>query len=103
GSGAVRGAVRILGVAKQTRLCELDELLVLEVSRRSDDDLRRAVARIVIGGDVLRRKGRDHLPAPDYRPAKRMVREDGRREDIVHLVLWLVLVHRYLLEHDVAL
>jgi hypothetical protein len=57
----------------------------------------------VVGGDVLGGDGRDHVGAPDHRPPERVVAEDGRREDVVDLVRGLVLVHRDLLDHHLAL
>ena len=39
----------------------------------------------------------------DHRPSERVVAEDGLREEVVHELLRRVLVHRDLLEHDLAL
>ena len=77
--------------------------LVLEVAGRRDHDRARQVAGVVVRRDRVRGQRRDHLAAADHGPPERMVAEDGRGEDVVHLVLRLVLVHRDLLEHHLAL
>ena len=76
---------------------------MLEVAGGRDHDRAGQVAGVVVAGHRVRRQRRDHLAAADHRPAERMVAEDGGGEHVVHLVLRLVLVHRDLLEHDLAL
>ncbi len=61
------------------------------------------VAAVVVGRDVRHRHTRDHLSGADDRPPKRVIAEHGRRQDVVHLVGWLVLVHGDLLDHHLAL
>ena len=63
----------------------------------------RHVARVVVGGDVGHRHRADHLRPADDRPAERVVAEDRAGEHVVDLVRGLVLVHRDLLDHDLAL
>ena len=46
---------------------------------------------------------RDHLGAPDHGPPDRMAAEDRLRDDVVDEVLRVVVDHRDLLEHDLAL
>ncbi len=46
---------------------------------------------------------RDHLRRADHGPAERMVAEDRLGDQVVDELLRLVLVHRDLLEHDLAL
>ena len=46
---------------------------------------------------------RDHVARADHRPAERVVAEHRLREEVVHELLRRVLVHRDLLEHDLAL
>ena len=82
---------------------ELDDLLVIDVARRRDDDVRACVVGAVIGVDVRDRDRADHLGLAEHPPAERMAAEDRAVEHVVDLVLRLVLVHRDLLEHDLAL
>ena len=84
-------------------LGELDDRVVVDVARRGDDDVRAGVAGPVVGVDVGNRNRADHLRLAQDPPAERMTAEDGTVEYVVDLVLRLVLVHRDLLEHDLAL
>ena len=55
------------------------------------------------GGDRVDRRVADHRRAADDRPPQRVAAEDGLAEHVEHRVLRVVLVHRDLLEHDLAL
>ena len=70
---------------------------------RGDDDVAGHVHRAVVRRERAPRDGRDHLARPDHRPSERVVAEDGLREEVVDELLRRVLVHRDLLEHDLAL
>ena len=76
---------------------------MLEVAGGGDDDVARRVAGVVVGGDLGHRDRADHLGAAEHAAPERMVAEDRLGEDVVDAVLGLVLVHRDLLEHDLAL
>ena len=82
---------------------ELDDALVVEVPGGADDDVGAGVAGLVVGVDVGDRDRGDHLGLAEHPPPERVLAEDGAGEDVVDPVLRLVLVHRDLLEHDVAL
>ena len=84
-------------------LGELDDPLVVEVPGGADDDVGARVAGLVVGLDVGDRDRGDHLGLAEHPAAQRMLAEDGSGEDVVDAVLRLVLVHRDLLEDDVAL
>ena len=89
----------------RSRLLEArDEVVVLEVPGRGDDDV--AGRRTSAGGrsaSARRPTRRDHVGGADHRPAERMVAEDRLAHQVVHELLRRVLVHRDLLEHDLAL
>ena len=57
----------------------------------------------VVGGEGAPADRRDHLGAADHAPPERMVAEDRLAEQVVDEILRRVLVHRDLLEHDLAL
>ena len=57
----------------------------------------------VVAGDRVARDRRDHLGGADHRPPERMVAEHGLGDQVVHELLRRVVVHRDLLEHDLAL
>ena len=95
-AGARAGAV-------QHSLGELDDPRVVDVAGGGDDDVVGRVAGVVVGGDVGDRDRADHLGSPEHAPAERVVAEDRLGEHVVDAVLGLVLVHRDLLEHDLAL
>ena len=97
-----RGAVR-RGPPLGRLRDELDEPLVLDRARGRDDDVRGRVHRAVVGPDRAARDGRDHLGGADHRPADRVRAEHGLGDQVVDELLRRVLVHRDLLEHDVAL
>jgi hypothetical protein len=50
-----------------------------------------------------RRDTGDHLRAADHRPPQRVTAEYGLGREVVDEVLWVVVDHRDLLEHDLAL
>ena len=54
-------------------------------------------------GDLHGRRLGDHLGAPDDRPAQRVIAEHRMAQDVEHLLLGIVLVHRDLLEDHRAL
>ena len=68
-----------------------------------DDDVVVRVRGTVVGGERPAGDGRDHLGAADHRPPERMAAEDGLGDDVVDEVLRVVVDHRDLLEHDLAL
>jgi hypothetical protein len=76
---------------------------VLDVACRRDDDVPGEVHRPVIRGDRPAAERRDHLGRAYHGPAKRMRAERRLLDQIVDELLWLVLVHGDLLEHDLAL
>ena len=84
-------------------LDEPDDLVVLEVAGRRDDDVAADVHRAVVRGERATADARDHVARADHRPPERRVAEDGLREEVVHELLRRVLVHRDLLEDDLAL
>ena len=61
------------------------------------------VAGVVVGGDVGDRDRGDHLGLAEHPAPERVLAEDRLGEHVVDPVLRLVLVHRDLLEHDLAL
>ena len=65
--------------------------------------LGAGVAGAAVGLDLGHRHRADHLGLAQHAPAERVLAEDGLGEDVVDAVLRLVLVHRDLLEHDLAL
>ena len=76
---------------------------MVEVTGGADDDLRAGVAATPVALDVRDRDRGDHLGLAEH-PAPEWVRaEDGLGEDVVNPVLGLVVVHRDLLQHDLAL
>ena len=85
-------------------LDELDERVVVDRAGGGDDDVGGHVAAGVEGRAARRRRApADDVGAADDRAAQRMVAEDGLAEDVEDLVLRVVLVHRDLLEDDLAL
>ena len=63
----------------------------------------RRVHLVVVARDRVLRDRRDHLGRADHRPPERVVAEDRLGDQVVHELLRRVLVHRDLLEHDLAL
>ena len=76
---------------------------MLEVAGGADDDVGAGVALAVVGLDLGNRDRGDHLGLAEHPPAQRVLAEDGVGEDVVDAILGLVLIHRDLLEHDLAL
>ncbi len=76
---------------------------MIEVAGRADDQAVRDVAAAVVVGDLRHGRAGDHLGLAEDAAAERMIAVDGLGEEVVHAVLRLVLVHRDLLEHDLAL
>ena len=70
---------------------------------RGDDDVAADVHRAVVRGERAPADARDHVARADHRPPERRVAEDGLGEEVVHELLRRVLVHRDLLEDDLAL
>src|SRR6266511_4348880 len=79
------------------------EPVVLDVPRRSDDDIPARVHLPVVRGENTLRHRRDHLRGADHRPSEGVASEDRLREQIVDELLRCVLVHGDLLEYDLAL
>jgi hypothetical protein len=76
---------------------------MVEVARSCHDDVPRAVHLPVVGRERPAAHGGDNTCASDDRPAERVSTEDGFGQEIVDEILWCVLHHRDLLEHDLAL
>jgi hypothetical protein len=93
---AVRAPARRLGR-------ELDDRVVIDRPGGRDHDRARHVATRVELGDHVDRRVADDRRAADDRPPERVCAEDGLAEHVEHRVLRIVLVHRDLLEHDLAL
>ena len=98
-SARERGRAAAVAVAAERG----DDPLVVDVARRGQDDVRADVRAPVIAEQRAPRDRRDHLRAADHGPAERMRAEDGLGGEIVDDVLRVVLDHRDLLEHDLAL
>ena len=83
---------------------QLEHALVLHVPGGRDDDV---VVRVDAAGgrsaSALLRDAEITVGAPDHGPAERMAAEDRLRDDVVDEVLRVVVDHRDLLEHDLAL
>ena len=82
---------------------QTEQVVVVEVARCRDDDVPGHVRRAVVRGDRPPRDGRDHLSGADHGPAEGVAAEHRLGDQIVDELLRLVLVHRDLLEHDLAL
>ena len=79
----------------------LDDLVVLEAAGGRDDDVRRPVVLGEEGVDLVAgERGHSGFVAEHLAP-KRMIREDRRRQQRMHLVVGRVLGHGQLLEDDV--
>jgi hypothetical protein len=76
---------------------------VVEIPGGGDHDVARRVRPAVVAGERAAADRGDDLGSADDRATKRMVGEDGLREEVVYELLRRVLVHRNLLEHDVSL
>ena len=76
---------------------------MLDVPGGGDHDVAGDVHRAVERGDRAARDGRDDLRRPDHRPPERVRAEDRLGDEVVDEILRRVLVHRDLLEHDLAL
>ena len=79
------------------------DALVLDVARRGENDVRADVCALVVAEERAPRDRGDHLGAADHRATERMRAEDGLRREVVDDVLRVVVDHRDLLEHDLAL
>jgi hypothetical protein len=77
---------------------QLDERLVVDRPGGRDHDVLGLVALRVEASDLLGRRLRDDLGAADDRPAQRMLAEHRLAEQVEHLLLGIVLVHRDFLE-----
>ena len=77
--------------------------LVLDVARRGEDDIRADVGALVVAEQRAARDRGDHFGAPDHGATERVRAEDRLRCQVVHDVLRVVVDHRNLLEHDLAL
>ena len=99
----VRARAHRDGAAALEALQQRDEPVVRDVPGRGDDDVAARVHRAVIAGDRAPADRRDHLGGADHGPPERVRAEDRLGEQVVHELLRRVLVHRDLLEHDLAL
>ena len=73
------------------------------VERPGDHDVGRDVARAWNARQRWPGRPPTTSAPPDDRTAERVIAEDGLAQDVEHLVLGVVLVHRDLLEDDLAL
>ena len=94
---------RSAGAELQALGDERAERVVLDVARGRDDDVPGAVALAVIRRDVAVRERAHRRGAADHRPAELVVAEHAARRQVVHEIGGIVLDHRDLLEHDLAL
>ncbi len=76
---------------------------MLDVPGRGDHDVPAGVHLAVVGTQHAAGDRRDHLRRADHGPSERVPAEHGLGEEVVHELLRRVLVHRDLLEHDLAL
>ena len=103
GAGSGTGALSPARRPPSVRSASSTIAVVVDRSRGGHDDRRRHVAARVERGDLPDRRVADHRGAADDRPAERVVAEDRGAEHVEDGVLRVVLVHRDLLEHDLAL
>ena len=104
GAGARRGVRRGGVEARQQAAGQLGDVRVLDVARGRDDDVRGRVALGVERGHLGAVDAADDLLGADHGRAERVVgAEDGLGDQVVHQLLGIVVVHRDLLEHDLAL
>ena len=82
---------------------ERHELVVVDRAGGRDHDPLRSIAVGVEGGDLVARGAGDDLGTADDRPPQRVAAERRLAEQVEHLLLGLVLVHRDLLEDHLAL
>ena len=99
----VRAGARLCARAALGALQQGDEPVVVDAARRRDDDVAGPVHGAVVGAERAAADVRDHLRGADHRPPERVRAEDRLREQVVDQLLRGVLVHRDLLEHDLAL
>ncbi len=102
------GSAPALGLtaAEQTRRrrsTSRDDVVVVDVAGGRDHHVGPDVAGVVVLGDLRDGHRPDDLGGADDRAPERVVAEDGVGQHVVHLVRRLVLVHRDLLDHDLAL
>ena len=95
-----RGGACVFGILRRE---QLEHPLVLHVAGGRDDDVVVGVNTPVVGRESLARDRRDHRGAPDHGPAEWMASEDRCRDDVVNEILRVVVDHRDLFEHDLAL
>ena len=76
---------------------------MVEVPGGADDDVGPGVASPVIGVDLGDRDRGDHARLAEHAAPERVLAEHRAGEEVVDAVLRLVLVHRDLLQHDLAL
>ena len=76
---------------------------MVELAGRGDDHVARHVHAAVVGRDRPSGDARDHVARSDHGPPEGMVAEHGLGDQVVDELLRLILVHRDLLEHDLAL
>ena len=78
-------------------------VVVLQVPGRGDDDVAGPVHRLVVARQRTPADGRDHVGGADHGSPERVVAEDRLAHQVVDELVRRVLVHRDLLEHDLAL
>src|SRR3954453_11646543 len=96
-------SVSTTGWGRQVKARQLDDRLVLEMTRGGDHDVGLGVAVVVIARDLGNRDRADHVGVSQHAATERVLAVHGGGQHVVHAVLWLVLVHRDLLEHHPAL
>jgi hypothetical protein len=100
---AARGSGRLAGRRREEALRELDDLGVVEVAGRGHDEVRRRVAGPMVRGDLGDRYRLDHSGIAQHPASQGVGAVDRLGEHVVDSILGLVLVHRDLLQHHVAL
>ena len=80
-----------------------DDLVVVDVARGGDDQVRRVVVLLVEAAMRSAVQGVDGVDRAEDRAAERGVAEHGVREQVVHAVARVVLVHGDLFEDHAAL
>ena len=99
-----RACARALSSAsRRSRLGQLARALVVDRAGGGDHDRLRQRSARVEGLQLLARDRADDLGGADHRAPQRVLAEDGLAEHVEDPVLGIVLVHRDLLEHDLAL
>ena len=76
---------------------------MVDVAGRGEDDVGASVRAAVVAEERPPRDRRDHLGPSDHRTPEWVVSEHGFGGEVVDEILWVVVDHRDLLEHDLPL